>query len=165
VLRAVGGGARCRARRGAERGRRAGAGHRGPTQFDFAFEARYRWLLAALGVTPSTAHVTLTDDDRLVARFGPWTCETPLANVVGMCITGPYRGYRAIGARGSFADRGLTFGSTTTGGVCLRLREPVAGLEPTGRVRHPGITLTVADRAAFAAAITARTGIEVDSVR
>ena len=82
-----------------------------------------------------------------------------------MCITGPYRGYRAIGPRGSFADRGLTFGSTTAGGVCLLLREPVPGLEPTGRMRHPGITLTVADREGFATAITARTGIEVDSVR
>jgi len=32
-------------------------------------------------------------------------------------------------------------------------------------MRHPGITVTVADRQGFAAAITARTGIEVDSVR
>ena len=133
-----------------------------PTQFDFAFEGRYRWLLAAAGVVPSTAHVTLTDDDRLVARFGPWVCTTPLANISGMCLTGPYRGYRAIGPRGSFADRGLTFGTTTAGGVCLLLRDPVPGLEPSGRMRHPGITLTVADRGGFAAAITARTGIEVD---
>ena len=136
-----------------------------PTQFDFAFESRYRWFLAALGVTPSTAHVTLTDDDRLVARFGPWKCETPLANVAGMCITGPYRAHRAIGARGSFVDRGLTFGSSTAGGVCLLLRDRVPGLEPTGRMRHPGITMTLADVDGFAAAITARTGIEVDSVR
>jgi len=136
-----------------------------PTQFDFAFDPAYRWFLALAGVTPSTAHVTLTDDDRLVARFGPWKCETPLANVTGMCITGPYRAHRAIGARGSFVDRGVTFGSSTAGGVCLLLRDPVPGLEPTGRMRHPGITVTVADRQGFAAAITARTGIEVDSVR
>lgn len=134
-------------------------------RFPFAFDPAYRWFLALAGVTPWTAHVTLTDDDRLVARFGPWVCETPLANVTGMCLTGPYRGYRAIGARASFVDRGLTFGTTTAGGVCLLLREPVPGLEPTGRMRHPGITLTVADRTGFAAAITARTGIEVDSVR
>lgn len=136
-----------------------------PTQFDFAFDARYRWFLAALGVTPSTAHVTLTDDDRLVARFGPWTCETSLTNVTGLCLTGPYRGYRAIGPRVSLVDRGLTFGTSVAGGVCLLLRDPVPGLEPTGRLRHPGITLTVADRHGFAAAVTARTGIEVDSVR
>jgi hypothetical protein len=136
-----------------------------PTQFDFAFEGRYRILLALVGVTPSTAHVTLTDDDRLVARFGPWSLETTLDNIRGMCVGGPYRGYRAIGARGSFADRGLTFGSSTAGGVCLLLREPVPGLEPTGRMRHPGVTLTLADIDGFVAAITARTGIEVDSVR
>ena len=136
-----------------------------PTQFDFAFDPAYRFFLALAGVTPSTAHATLTDDDRLVARFGPWKCETPLANITGMCITGPYRAHRAIGARGSMVDRGLTFGSSTAGGVCLLLRDPVPGLEPTGRMLHPGITMTLADREGFAAAITARTGIEVDSVR
>lgn len=134
------------------------------SRFDFAFEDRYRWLLAAIGVRPSTASVTLTDD-RVVARFGPWSCEMRYDNITGLCITGPYRGYRAIGPRGSLADRGLTFGSTTAGGVCLRLRTPVPGIEPTGRVRHPGVTLTVADLDGFARAITERTGIEVDSVR
>ncbi len=136
-----------------------------PTQFDFAFDSATRWLLALVGVTPSTAHVTLTDDDRLVARFGPWSLETTLDNIHGMCVTGPYRAYRAIGARLSMVDRGLTFGSSTAGGVCLLLREPVPGLEPTGRIRHPGVTLTLADIDGFVAAITARTGIEVDSVR
>lgn len=135
-----------------------------PTQFEFAFEDRYRCLLAAIGVTPSTAHVTLTDD-RVIARFGPWSCETTLDNLEGMCLTGPYRGYRAIGPRGSFADRGITFGSTTAGGVCLRLRNPVPGLAPTRLVRHPGITLTLVDPDGFTRAITERTGIEVDSVR
>jgi len=135
-----------------------------PTQFEFAFDAPTRWLLALVGVTPSTAHVTLTDDDRLLARFGPWSLETTLDNIRGMCITGPYRAYRAIGARGSMVDRGLTFGSSTAGGVCLLLGEPVPGIAPTGRIRHPGVTLTLADLDGFAAAITARTGIEVDSV-
>ena len=31
------------------------------------------------------------------------------------------------------------------GTVCLRLREPVPGIEPTGLLRHPGVTVTVAD--------------------
>ena len=39
----------------------------------------------------------------------------------------------------------LTFGTTTRGGVCLRFREPVAGIDPWGRIRHPGLTLTVAE--------------------
>ena len=128
-------------------------------QFGFEFEPRYRPLLALLGVTPGTATVTL-DGERVVARFGPWSCATPVANVRDVCTTGPYRGYRAIGPRGSMADHGLTFGSTTTGGVCLLFREPVTGLDPFGRMRHPGLTVTVADRERFAASLRSRAGLE-----
>jgi hypothetical protein len=128
-------------------------------QFLFEFEPRYRAVLALLGVTSGTATVTL-DDERVVARFGPWSCETPVSNVREVCITGPYRGYRAIGARGSFADRGLTFGSTTAGGVCMLLREPIRGLEPFGLMHHPGLTVTVADRKQFASSLRRRAGLE-----
>jgi len=128
-------------------------------QFVFEFEPRYRPLLALLGVTPGTATVTL-DEERLVARFGPWSCATPIGNVREVCTTGPYRGYRAIGPRGSMADRGLTFGSTTAGGVCMLFREPVTGLDPFGRMRHPGLTVTVADRERFAASLRSRAGLE-----
>jgi hypothetical protein len=127
-------------------------------QFDFAFDAAIRPLLALIGVVPSTAHVTL-DGNRLVARFGPWSCETTLDNVVSVELTGPYRAHRAIGPRGSFADRGLTFGSTTAGGVCLCFREPVHGLDPFGVVAHPGLTVTVADREGFAEAVRAGAGL------
>jgi hypothetical protein len=127
-------------------------------QFDFAFDRRTRPLLAALGVVPSTAHVTL-DGDRLVARFGPWSCETTADNVVDVELTGPYRAHRAIGARASLVDRGLTFGTTTAGGVCLCFREPVRGLDPFGAVAHPGLTVTVADREGFAAAVRAAAGL------
>ncbi len=76
-----------------------------------------------------------------------------------MYITGPYRWYTAIGARGSFADRGLTFGTTTRGGVCLVFDRPVPGLEPTGRVLHPGLTLTVDAPRRFADAVLARMAV------
>ena len=128
-------------------------------QFEFDFEPQFRPLLALLGVTPGTAHVTLTSD-RLVARFGPWTCETPIANVREMCRTGPYQWYKVIGPRASFADRGLTFGTTTSGGVCVLLHEPVPGLAPTGPLRHPGITLTLADRERFVSALRRRACLE-----
>ena len=137
----------------------ADGGHDDVEQFGFEFEPRYRPLLALLGVTPGTATVTL-DDERVVARFGPWSCATPIGNVREVCTTGPYRGYRAIGPRGSMADRGLTFGSTTAGGVCMLFREPVTGLDPFGRMHHPGLTVTVADREHFAAALRRRAGIE-----
>ena len=125
----------------------------------FEFEPRYKAVLALLGVTPGTATVTL-DEERVVVRFGPWSCETPVSNVREVCITGPYRGYRAIGARGSFADRGLTFASTTAGGVCMLFREPVRGLDPFGLMHHPGLTVTVADRERFASSLRRRAGLE-----
>ncbi len=121
-------------------------------QFEMAFDPRFRLPLATLGVTPATAHVTVAAD-RLVACFGPWTCRTTPANVRAVRITGPYHWYRAIGPRLSLADHGLTFGTTTARGVCLLLREPVPGIGPLGLLRHPGLTLTVADPAEFAATV------------
>jgi hypothetical protein len=128
-------------------------------QFEFEFEPRFRPLLALFGVTPGTAHVTLTPE-RLMARFGPWSCESPIANVVQVCATGPYRWYTAIGARGSFVDRGLTFGTTTEGGVCVLFREPVAGLLPFDSLRHPGITLTLAEPGQFMASLRRRASLD-----
>jgi len=122
----------------------------GAEQFEMAFDPRFRLPLAALGVTPATAHVTLTPD-RLVACFGPWVCHTAPSNVRAVSLTGPYHWYRAIGPRLSLADHGLTFGTTTTGGVCLQLRDPVPGIDPIGLIRHPNLTLTVANPQRFAA--------------
>ena len=133
-----------------------GAGEEAPVeQFEFEFDPRFRPVLAAVGVTPGTAHVTLTPD-RLVARFGPWTFDTPVGNVREACRTGPYRWFKAIGPRWSFADHGLTFGTTTRGGVCVLLREPVPGLTPLHAVRHPGITLTLAEPDRFVTAVLRR---------
>jgi hypothetical protein len=136
----------------------AAAAGTGPGQFEMAFDPRFRLLLAAAGVTPATAHVTLTPD-RLVACFGPWVCRTALSNVREVRLTGPYHWYRAIGPRLSLADHGLTFGTNTTCGVCLQLRDPVPGIDPAGLIRHPGLTLTVADPHRFAAAVRHCAGI------
>jgi hypothetical protein len=130
----------------------------GAGQFEMAFDPRFRLPLAALGVTPATAHVTVTAD-RLVACFGPWTCATTPANVRAVEVTGPYRWYRAIGPRLSLADRGLTFGTTTARGVCLLMREPVPGIDLLGVIRHPGLTLTVADPDRFAATVRDYAGL------
>jgi hypothetical protein len=128
------------------------------TQWDFAFDRLARPLLAVIGVVPSTAHVTL-DGDRLVARFGPWSCETTVDNVLDVQVTGPYKAYRALGPRGSMVDRGLTFGTTAAGGVCICFREPVHGLDPFHAIGHPGLTVTVADREGFAAAVRSAAGL------
>ena len=124
------------------------------TEFEFVFDPRFRRLLALVGVRPDSARVFLTHD-RLVARYGRWVCDTPVTNVSDVCITGPYRWYTAIGPRGSVVDRGLTFGTTAAGGVCVLFHEPITGLDPFGRMRHPGLTVTVADRTGFADALRA----------
>jgi hypothetical protein len=125
-------------------------------RFAFAFDPRFAPVLALAGILPSTASVTLTEGGELIARFGLLRCRTPLANVCGVERTGPYRWYRAIGARLSFTDRGATFGTNTEGGVCLCFTKPVRALDPTGRLRHPGLTVTVADLDGFEAALRAR---------
>lgn len=123
-------------------------------RFEFRFQKMYLPMLAAVGVTPATAHVVVTDD-RIVARFGPWLCSTSLSNICDVCVTGPYTAVKAIGARLSMTDRGLTFGTTTEQGVCLTFERPVPGLDPLGVLRHPGLTVTVDDVAGFVAAVRA----------
>lgn len=125
-----------------------------PQRFTFAFEPRFRRLLAVLGVRPDTAWVRL-DDEWLTVRFGPFRVRTPVTNLADVMITRDYRWYRAIGPRGSLADRGATFGTSTAAGVCVCFHEPVTAL--AGRlVRHPGLTLTVEDPEGLAAAIKER---------
>lgn len=114
-------------------------------RFPFAFAPVYRLAALPFGVTPSCALVEISDDE-LRARFGPWRVRTPIVNIAGVETTGPYRMLLTAGpAHLSFADRGLTMATNSDRGVCIRFHEPVRGLEPTGRLRHPGLTVTVAD--------------------
>ena len=120
----------------------------------FAFDTRYRIAARAFGVTPDNAYLEL-DDDRLVARFGPWLVDTPRSNIAGAGVTGPYSLLRTIGpAHLSLADKGLTFASNDRAGVCIEFREPVPGIDPLGTIRHPGLTVTVADPEALVSELT-----------
>ena len=112
--------------------------------FEFAFDRRMARPLALLGIRPDNCRLML-GPSRLEVHYGPWTVRTTLDNVAGAELTGPYSAWRAIGPRVSMADRGLTFGTNAARGVCIRFHEPVAGIEPAGRIRHPGLTLTLAD--------------------
>jgi hypothetical protein len=123
--------------------------------FPFRFDLASRPLLLGLVVHPGNASVTLTDDDRFVARFGHWVVDTPLANIDCATVTGPYRWYKALGLRGSWVDNGITFGTSSAGGLCVTFHEPVPGLLPWVKA-HPGLTVTVTDPEALAAAIEAR---------
>lgn len=124
--------------------------------FSFAEDFRARAVLLLLGVTPGRSSVVV-DDSTLRVRFGPWSLETPLANVAGTTVTGPFRFLRAVGIRVSLVDRGVTFGSSPAAGVCLQLREPVS--LRLGRLsiplKHPGVTVTVAEPQALASRMAA----------
>lgn len=90
----------------------------------------------------------------LKARFGPWTLRTDLENVASAERTGPFGTLKTAGpAHLSFADRGLTFATNPDQGVCIRFHRPVGGIEPAGLLRHPGLTVTVADSDGLIAAL------------
>jgi hypothetical protein len=42
-------------------------------------------------------------------------------------------------------DRGITFATNGDGGLCIRFIEAVTGIDPFRLIRHPGLTVTVAD--------------------
>ena len=123
-------------------------------RFPFAFQRGVRRLLGLAGVTEDTAEVVLTDDE-FIGRFGRFTARTPLANITEVRITGPYRWWKAIGPRGSLADRGATFGTNARAGVCLCFATPITALAGR-RMLHPGLTVTVADPDALAASLRRR---------
>jgi hypothetical protein len=110
--------------------------------FPYRFDRRFAPMWLPFGARPGRDGVTLTAD-RFRATFGFLRLDTPLANVAGGHITGSYRWYTAVGARLSFVDDGLTFGTNPERGVCVHFRAPVRrviGFRP-----HSAVTVTVAD--------------------
>lgn len=121
----------------------------------FAFAPEYRMAGRALGITPGSCVVTVTDR-YLHARFGRWQVRTRLSNVADAHVTGPYARLKTIGPPHlSFADRGLTFATNRERGVCIEFATPVKGIEPLGLLRHPALTVTVEDPEALAAVLSA----------
>ncbi|MUH51039.1 MAG: hypothetical protein F2789_07485 [Actinobacteria bacterium] len=99
------------------------------------------------------ASVEVTDT-AFTARYGPWVVHTSLDNIAEVAVTGPYKLWKVIGPpRMSAADGGLTFATNAERGVCIRFRHPVPGIEPTGRVRHSGLTVTVDNPEGLVAAL------------
>ncbi|MGA8210210.1 MAG: hypothetical protein WB441_07255 [Nocardioidaceae bacterium] len=128
-------------------------------RYEFAFAPSYRLPGLAFGVTPATAWVELTSAE-LTVRYGPWRLRSALANVAGLAVTGGFSWLKTAGPPHlSFSDRGVSFATNGETGVCLRFHRPVAGIDPTRRIRHPGATVTVADVDGFLADLRARTGL------
>jgi hypothetical protein len=123
--------------------------------FAFRFDLVARPILLPLGVHPGNCSVTLTEDDRFVARFGRWKVDTPLSNIDCVKVTGPYHWYKAIGLRGSAVDTGVTFGTSSAGGVCVTFVERIPKMIPVMK-DHAGLTVTVDDPDALAEAIGSR---------
>ncbi|NYG55911.1 hypothetical protein [Nocardioides perillae] len=126
------------------------------SRFGFQFAPSYRLPAAVLGVLPATAWVEVGPDE-LRCRFGPWRLSTPLTNVEALHRTGGFSWFKTAGPPHlSFSDRGVSFATNGDDAVCATFREPVRVLDPTGRLRHPGATFTVADPDALVAALVAR---------
>lgn len=134
------------------------------THFPFAFELAMRAPALVLCVRPDTTDVAVGGND-LTIRFGRWTLETPLTNVAGASVTGPYSWLKVAGPpRLSLADGGITFATTTRAGVCIRFHEPVRAALPIGLLRHPAATVTVAETDRLVEALQAAIGRTANGV-
>ena len=118
----------------------------------------------AFGIGVATAWVDV-GDRMLDARFGPWRVFTPVANISHVAVTGPYAFWKTAGpARLAITDRGLTFATNGDRGVLISFRTPVRGLDPLGVLRHPELTVTIADVDGLAELLRARLrGREADN--
>jgi hypothetical protein len=124
--------------------------------FSFRFATSYRLAGLPFGITPATAAVHVHDGE-LAIRFGLWRVRTALANVADTQVTGPFGFIKTAGpAHLSFADRGLTMATNGARGLCITFREPIRGIEPTGILRHPAVTVTVADCQGLAAVLASQ---------
>ena len=115
------------------------------TRFPFCFDPTYRRLARLFGVTPERAWVELSEGE-LEARYRPWRVRTRRSNIADAGVTGPYAFLKTAGpARLGITDRGLTFASNGDRGVCITFHSPVPGIDRSGRIRHPELTVTVRD--------------------
>jgi hypothetical protein len=121
--------------------------------FPFRFDSAYRRCARPFGVTPERAWVDLSEGE-FEARYGPWRVRTPLSNIASAEVTGPYSFLKTAGpARLGITDRGLTFASNGDRGVCITFHAPVPGIDRSGRIRHPELTVTVLDVDGLVAAL------------
>jgi hypothetical protein len=121
--------------------------------FRYAIDTRLAPFWLPFGVRPKKDGVRVTDDGRFVATYGFLRVDTPLENIGDAHITSGYRWWTAAGARLSFVDDGLTFGTSAERGVCVHFLTKVPSrLRRSG---HSALTVTVADPEALVAALAA----------
>jgi hypothetical protein len=126
-------------------------------RFEFAWAAPYRRAAGLFGIAPGQAWVEV-DDEALEARFGRWRVRTPLSNIAEVAVTGPYRFLKTAGPpRLGVTDRGLTFATNGRRGVLIWFRNKVRGVDRMGLIRHPELTVTVAEVDRLASLLRERT--------
>lgn len=111
--------------------------------FTYAVDMKFAPMWAPFGVRPWKDGVTITDEGLVMTTYGFLRMETRLTNVDGAHITRGYRWWTAVGARRSFVDEGLTFGTNAKAGVCIHFLERVPSL--LSRKGHTALTVTVSD--------------------
>jgi hypothetical protein len=119
--------------------------------FPYRYDIRSAPLWGAFRWWPGRQGVTLTDDGRLVAVYGPFRVDVPLSQVHDAQVSGPYRWWTAVGPRLSFADDGLTFGTNADAGACIQFEPSIHRV--IGFRDHSALTVTVADPDALVAAV------------
>jgi len=113
--------------------------------YPFEFTGLARMLDRTFGVHAAEAAVQLSDSD-ITVDFGPWRISSPLTNVASMGLTSPCSVATTIGPprfRGSPRAFGVI--TSTIPAVELRFSEPIAGAEPTGRIRMHRLAVTVTE--------------------
>ena len=109
--------------------------------FLYAVDTGFIPILVLFGLRAKTDGVTVEQDGQFSATFGWFHLETPISNVEGAHVTNDYRLWTAVGARTSWVDDGLTFGTNTNAGVCVHFKEKVPSL--FRRKGHSALTVTV----------------------
>jgi|SRR5580704_13794970 hypothetical protein len=111
--------------------------------YPYAVDARFFPILVLFGLRAKTDGVALNQDGQFLATFGWFHFATPMSNVEGAHVTNDYRWWTAVGARTSWVDDGLSFGTNTKAGVCVHFKEKVPSL--FSRKGHSALTVTVQD--------------------
>ncbi|SED10824.1 Polyketide cyclase / dehydrase and lipid transport [Nocardioides exalbidus] len=121
--------------------------------FDFRFDRTYALAGRPFGITPRTTTIEV-GPEWLYVGYGPWRLATPRSNIASAEASGGFGFVKTAGPPHlSLADRGISFTTNGERALCLTFHSPVPAIDPTGTIRHPGATLSVADPARLAEAL------------
>lgn len=124
-----------------------------PARFDFLFDSWMRPISKLFGADEGHAFVEV-DQHGLDITFGPWHLHADHADIARWSEAGPYHPLKVMGPPHlSLADRGITFATSCRRGICIELARPRPAIDPFGLIRHPNVTVTLADPEGFGRAL------------